>query len=108
MVPESQIAKPQRKYVPPAWIDEDFVKSLSPEKQVYWANRIQGVPGQGAKPPKAEVKPSGDATTYFDNDGNMVTKNRAARRQAPASDPRYTKATHSLEIKRHGKKKARK
>tara|TARA_B100001250_G_C19490080_1_gene652683 strand:+ start:315 stop:620 length:306 start_codon:yes stop_codon:yes gene_type:complete len=99
MAPETQ--KKERKYVPPSWIDEEFIKTLSPEKQKYWAYRIQGHPGQGPKPKKAEVKPTGKAVTYFDNDGNMVTKNRAARRHKPASDPKYTKATHSLKKKRN-------
>ena len=46
--------------------------------------------------------------TKFDNDGNMVYTNRAARRNRPATDPKYTKATHSQKINKIGKKKARK
>lgn len=90
-----EIKKKERKYTPPAFIDEEFVRSLSPEKRVYWANRIQGHPGQGAKPPKAKVVPSGDAQTSFDNEGRMVTKNRAARRQRPTTPPYYTKSNHA-------------
>jgi len=44
--------------------------------------------------------------TTFDNDGNMVIKTRAARRQRPATDPKYTKSTHSLQLARAKSKKA--
>lgn len=47
--------------------------------------------------------------THFDNEGNAVITNRAARRKRPKTDPKYTKATHSLKLKRaSSKKKARK
>lgn len=94
----------ERKYVPPSWINEEFVKSLPADKQTYWANRIQGHPGQGPKPKKAELKQTGEATTFFDNEGRMFTKNRAARRKRPATDPMYTKSTHSQKLKLYGRK----
>lgn len=95
--------KKERKYTPPSFIDEEFIKTLSPEKQQYWANRIVGNPGTGPKPKKSEIKPTGDAATYFDNDGNMVVKNRLARRQKEPTDPMFTKATHSLKKARNKK-----
>jgi len=94
MVPTTK-QKIERKYVPPTFIDEESVKKLSPEKQQYWANRIRGLPGQGPKPKKPGVTLSSDVTTYFDNEGNMVTKNRAARRQRPTTPPYYTKSNHA-------------
>lgn len=54
---------------------------------------------------EAELLAQRGMTTRFDNDGNMVIKNRAARRKRPASDPKYTKATHSLRLKRANSKK---
>lgn len=44
--------------------------------------------------------------TRFDNDGNMVVSNRAARRKKTPSDPAFTKATHSLNLARAKSKKA--
>jgi hypothetical protein len=44
-------------------------------------------------------------TTKFDNDGNAVINNRAARRKRPATDPKFTKATHSLKLARATSKK---
>lgn len=44
-------------------------------------------------------------TTRFDNDGNAVIENRAARRKRPVTDPKYTKATHSLKLARASSKK---
>lgn len=57
---------------------------------------------------EAEYLAEHGMTTRFDNEGNMVISNRAARRRRPATDPKYTKATHSLRLKRYGKKKVRK
>jgi len=94
MVPEKQ--KKEHKYVPPAWMDEKVIKTLSPEKQQYWANRILGKKGQGEPPKPKYTEDHGGATTYSDNEGNMVVKNRAARRRRPITPPYYTKSTHSL------------
>ena len=95
--------KKERKCIPPSFINEAFIKTLSKAKQSYWANRIMGNPGQGPKPKKAEVKPTTGATTYFDNDGNMIMKNRAARRQRPTVAPKYTKANHPIKKARNKK-----
>lgn len=96
MSPEILKPKKERVYTPPSFIDEAFIKKLPRDKQVYWANRIQGIPGQGAKPAKSEIKPTGEARTFFDNEGNMVVKNRLARRTRPITPPYFTKSTHSL------------
>lgn len=98
MAPKEKV---ERKYTPPSFIDEKIIRNLSPEKRQYWANRILGHPGQGPKPKKSEAKPTDGGITTFDNNGNMVIKNRAARRQRPATDPKYTKATHSLKKARN-------
>lgn len=88
--------KQERKYTPPSFIDENFIKTLSKEKQEYWANRILGRPGQGEKiKPKVVSETTKNAATYLDNDGNMVLKNREVRRQKPPHNPKYTKANHA-------------
>ena len=92
--------KVERKYVPPTWIDEKFIKTLTEEKQEYWANRILGKTGQGVKIPKPKVFKASEATISFDNNGNEIVHNRANRRNRPANDPKYTKATHSLKLSR--------
>lgn len=38
---------------------------------------------------------------HFDNDGNVYSRNRAARRNRPPTDNWYTKATHSIKKKRN-------
>lgn len=92
MAPTKQ--KQERKYVPPAFIDEKLIKTLSPDKQEYWANRILGNPGQGKKT-KSKVTPTDGGVTRFDNEGNMMITNRAARRKKPTTPSHYTKSTHS-------------
>lgn len=89
MVPTTE--KPKHVYQPPAWIDEEFIKTLSEDKQKYWANRIQGKSGMG-EAPKPKVTPNTDGGQIsFDNDGNMVVKTRAYRRKKPVRDNQYTK-----------------
>lgn len=93
MVPE----KTEHKYIPPSWIDQKIVETLSKEKQQYWANRILGRPGQDNKPKlEGKVIKESEVTISFNNDGEMVVHNRAARRQRPFTPPFYTKSTHSL------------
>lgn len=86
--------KVEHKYVPPSFIKEEIIKELSPEKQQYWANRVLGNNGQGVVAPKAKVFKESGATISFNNAGEMVVHNRASRRQRPATDPQFTKATN--------------
>lgn len=59
-------------------------------------------------PEELEYFASKEPMTRFDNKGNEVVENRATRRKRPATDSKYTKATHSQKILKLGKKKARK
>lgn len=59
-------------------------------------------------PEEIEYLASKQENTRFDNEGNEVVQNRAARRKRPASDPKYTKNTHTQKLRKIGKKKARK
>lgn len=58
---------------------------LTPEEAAYFASRGQ--------------------TTRFDNEGNMVISNRAARRKRPVVDPDFTKSTWSRQTKAELKRK---
>lgn len=83
--------KPKHVYQPPAWIDDEFIKTLSKEKQEYWANRKKGISGMGEAPkPKITANTEGGQIS-FDNDGNMVVKTREYRRKKPTRDNKYTK-----------------
>jgi len=78
----------------PDWIDEKTVKSLPEEKQEYWRRRILGKNGQEKFNPKGKViKTPEGMTVGFDNDGNMVAKNRALRRRKLPTENKYTKST---------------
>lgn len=90
MVPTTE--KKKRVYVPPSWIDLEFIKTLSKDKQKYWANRIQGNPGQGIikKQEKVVATPQGIGMS-FNNAGEMVIRTREMRRQKPTFDNQYTK-----------------
>jgi hypothetical protein len=44
--------------------------------------------------------------TRFDNEGREVVENRKTRRTKPTTDPKYTKATHSLKLAAAKSKKA--
>lgn len=55
-----------------------------------------------------EYLASKQENTRFDNQGREIVQNRAARRKRPASDPKYTKNTHTQQMLKVGKKKARK
>jgi len=92
--------KVEHKYVPPSFIDKKLIEALSEQKQEYWANRILGNPGQGKKPKLDKVFKASEATISFDNLGNEIVHNRANRRNRPANDPQYTKATQSLKVAR--------
>lgn len=83
-------------YQPPSWIDKIFIKTLSKEKQQYWADRILGKAGNGAYTPKTTVfKTPDDVQMGFDNNGRMVAKTRRLRRHKMPSDTQYTKK-HTL------------
>lgn len=93
--------KPKHVYQPPSWIDGKFVRTLSKDKQKYWATRIQG----GAPKPKATspIKIPEDIVIGFDNSGRMVAKTRALRRQKLPTENKYTKSTHSIKKARKNK-----
>lgn len=72
-----------------ATIDDQLKKAnLTPEELAYFASR--------------------EPHTRFDNEGNEIIGNRAQRRKRPTTDSKYTKNTHSQQIKKVGRKKARK
>lgn len=72
-----------------AKIDDQLKKAnLTPEELAYFASK--------------------EPMTRFDNEGREVAQNRAARRKRPATDPKYTKNNHVQQIRKVGKKKARK
>lgn len=91
---------PKHVYQRPDWIDEEVIKTLSEEKQQYWANRILGNNGQGVKLPEPKVFKESEVEVAFDNQGRMYAKTRAVRRTRPFGDNQYTKATHSLKLAR--------
>jgi hypothetical protein len=102
MVPTAE--KVEHKYMPPSWMQTGIIEKLPKEKQVYWANRVLGNNGQGVVAPKPTVFKESPATIAFNNAGEMVVHNRAARRNRPANDPQYTKATQSLKVARKKEK----
>lgn len=84
--------KPKHVYVAPEWIDQKFVKTLSKEKQAYWANRVLGKVGQGEPKNLTKVfKTPENITIGFDNNGQMVAKTREMRRQKLPADNTKTK-----------------
>jgi hypothetical protein len=86
----------------PSFISDELVKTLSADKQEYWANRKQGKRGQGDAPKLTkQIKTPDDVTIGFDNNGNMVAKTRAMRRRKPPTENKYTKATHSIKKARN-------
>lgn len=59
------------------------------DKDKYWANRKEGIRGQGkpATPLSENVVPETQAIG-FTNDGKLIVKNRAYRRQAVSLYPK--------------------
>lgn len=51
------------------------------DKDKYWENRKAGKRGQGTIPKARVVDTQNDAERGFDNDGNVIIKNRAYRRR---------------------------
>ncbi len=96
--------KVEHKYIPPSFVNKEIVDTLPTDKQTYWANRILGKNGQGVTLPKPTVFKESPATIAFNNLGEMVVHNRQARRNRPANDPQYTKATQSLKVARKKEK----
>lgn len=94
MVPTTE--KKEKVPTVPSFIDDAFIATLPKEKQAYWANRKKGQRGMPNIRPQPKVVKVSDTTIGFDNDGNMIAKSRAVRRRKLPSDPKYTKATHSL------------
>lgn len=90
MAPTTEKPKHVRKA--PDFIDDKFIKTLSKEKQDYWANRKAGKNGNPdlTPAPKAVSAPQ-DIVMGFDRDGNMIAKTRAVRRHKDPSDPKNTK-----------------
>ncbi len=65
------------------------------DKDKYWKNRKEGKRGQGELP-KPQITPTdNEAERSFDNEGNMVIKNRAYRRRRIRlpGDNLFTKST---------------
>ena len=67
------------------------------DKDKYWENRKAGKRGQGELPkaPAPKQSPTDTAERGFDNNGNMIVKNRAYRRRKIRlpGDNRFTQKT---------------
>ena len=90
----------ETKQMLPSWADQEIIDALPEEKQKYWANRMQGNPGQGEKPSLEKMFKESGVSTGFSNSGKTIVYNRISRRNRPATDPKYTKSTHSLKKSR--------
>lgn len=102
MVPTAEKRKHVRKA--PDFIDDKFIATLEKSKQDYWKRRKAGKNGQEDLRPKPKfIKEPQGITMGFDNEGQMVAKTRAMRRQKPATEAKYTKATHSVKKARKNK-----
>lgn len=94
--------KTEYEYVPPYFIDAEFVHTLPEEKKKYWGKRIWG---EKESDFVVKVTPS-DVTTSLNNLGQIVVHNRRTRRQRPENLNFFTKATQS--IKKEREKNAKK
>jgi hypothetical protein len=95
MAPQKEKPKHVRKA--PDFIDEALIATLSKDKQAYWNRRKEGKNGQDdIRPQPKVIKTPQDVTIGFNNEGQMVAKTRAVRRQKLPTNNTKTKKTHSI------------